>query len=205
MNEEKERYSILINFLQNDSANHLNWAQKKEIAAWLATIFYIGILTTLINLILTSDNLLSSILVFFILSISICILFISVSYFIYSNFSSIYNSNAYYLAIKIIIFNILEDGIFPNLLITDPKMHVHPDVIEEELERRRESISPKKNRSNPFKLVFKFWTNVILCRSQTNNLGSNHIIQESAIFSLLIISTILFYCILINTKWSIIL
>ncbi len=46
MNEEdfKNKKETYIDFLKNDASLQLNWAQKKEVAVWTATVFYLGVI-----------------------------------------------------------------------------------------------------------------------------------------------------------------
>ena len=129
-----------------------------------------------------------------IIVVSINVIFlITITYFIWSNFNSIYNSNAYYLCVKKIIFDLLNNNEIPSLENTDPKVYVHPDIITEELNHRLKSLQPFMKLNRPLIIVFSFWINFILPKRFKINIGRNLAIQESALYTLIFLSTIILW------------
>lgn len=190
---------LLINFLQQDASLQINWAQKKEVAVWSATIFYIGIVYFLFQIFLLDHN--KSIYQDHMIIVAIIngIFLIAITYFIWSNFNSIYNSNAYYLSIKKIIFDMFSNNEFPSVENTNPNVEVHPDIVANELKFRLKSIQPFMKFNRPFIIVFSFWLNFILPKRCKINIGGNLANQESVLYTLVFISTfILWYLITIN-------
>ena len=108
MNEEdfKNKKETYIDFLKNDASLQLNWAQKKEVAVWTATVFYLGVIYILYEIHLKYlDGCENHINMILLEVFSLTFLLATIS-FIWSNFQSIYNSHAYYLAVKRIVFGI---------------------------------------------------------------------------------------------------
>ena len=99
-NNTEKKYEIVINFLHQDASLQLSWAKKKEVAVWAATIFYVGVIYMLIQTFWIRNNF-TEFGVSWIYVILFDFLFlIAITYFIWSNFNLIYNSNAYYLSVK---------------------------------------------------------------------------------------------------------
>ncbi|MCH7771817.1 MAG: hypothetical protein IIA49_12510, partial [Bacteroidetes bacterium] len=129
-----------------------------------------------------------------IIVVSINVIFlITITYFIWSNFNSIYNSNAYYLCVKKIIFDLLNNNEIPSLENTDPKVYVHPDIITKELNHRLKSLQPFRKLNRPLIIVFSFWINFILPKRFKINIGRNLAIQEAALYTLIFLSTIILW------------
>ena len=189
----KNKKEVLINFLLQDASLQLNWAQKKEVAVWAATIFYIGVIYILFQIFLSDDEI-NKYQGNMIIVVSFNVIFlITITYFIWSNFNSIYNSNAYYLCVKKIIFDLLNNNEIPSLENTDPKVYVHPDIITEELNHRLKSLQPFMKLNRPLIIVFSFWINFILPKRFKINIGRNLAIQEAALYTLIFLSTIILW------------
>ena len=166
---------------------------KKEVAVWAATIFYISVIYILFQIFLSDDEI-NKYQGNMIIVVSINVIFlITITYFIWSNFNSIYNSNAYYLCVKKIIFDLLNNNEIPSLENTDPKVHVHPDIITKELNHRLKSLQPFRKLNRPLIIVFSFWINFILPKRFKINIGRNLAIQESALYTLIFLSTIILW------------
>jgi hypothetical protein len=190
----KNNNEFLINFLHQDASLQLNWAQKKEVAVWSATIFYIGIVYFLFQIFLANNSgtiYQNHIIIIVIINV---LILIAVTYFIWSNFNSIYNSNAYYLGVKKIIFDIFNKSELPSLENNNPNYQVHPNVLEDELQSRLLSIQPfNKLKSRPFIIVFSFWINFILPERFKINIGKHLAIQETVLYSLVFFTTFIFW------------
>ena len=85
---KKETY---IDFLKHDASLQLNWAQKKEVAVWTATVFYLGIIYALVRIFLIDNEAnFAQIHLIFVAAFSL-LFFLAITAFIWSNFQSIYN------------------------------------------------------------------------------------------------------------------
>ncbi len=131
MNEEdfKNKKETYIDFLKNDASLQLNWAQKKEVAVWTATVFYLGVIYILYEIHLKYlDGCENHINMILLEVFSLTFLLATIS-FIWSNFQSIYNSHAYYFAVKRIVFGVLEKEEIPSHKNTRPKKYVTPNTV----------------------------------------------------------------------------
>jgi hypothetical protein len=188
-NSEKE---TLISFLKEDTSDQLNWTQKKEVTAWTAAALYLFILTTTLTA-LHDVN-----LGFFgycgLIFIMLCI-GSSIVLFVFSNYNSIYNSSAYYLAMKKQIFNLMENSSeFDKQSLKYPENKWQPKFIQKEINSALESIRPYENINRVYNTVYDFWMAIIQGKAKkAEDQGwSNYAIQESMIYSLILLVFILF-------------
>jgi len=201
MNEANERSNIIYRILQQDASLQLSWAQKKEVAVWAATIFYIGVIYVLFKSFVTGKSNTELEINFFIVIILNSLFLISIIFFVWSNFNSIYNSNAYYLSVKRTINKHIETGEEIQFHNSKPETYVDPDIINSELQIRLAKIQPYfHDLSRPLKISSLFWLNLLLPKRCKISIGENLAFQEAVLYSLLFVPTIFFWLTLFLNK-----
>ena len=207
MNEEdfKNKKETYIDFLKSDAALQLNWAQKKEVAVWTATVFYVGVIYAFFRMFFSdTESSLDNFEVIIVWSFS-GLLLIAISTFIWSNFQSIYYSHAYYNAVKKLIPDIIGDRIEFNFQNSNSQIYINPDFVQDELDYRLKTIQKNQTRWRPLKIVvcigFNFflsqkmvdWINEKLPTKLNITVGAQLARQEAVMYLIIFLSTILFW------------
>lgn len=175
----------LLNYLSGEKNLHEPLIQRKEIAAWSFTIFYVASIWTLYSTFLDNKTLGtgSSPLLF---SIVVVVLLGYVAFmFVRSQYASIYFRWANTLAIDRAIYKLMEqDFDLTTLDFSFDTKAGRPKFLSEELFHYLDEKQPFRGKIHPLKILLRFWSPWHFVK--LNNTAK----QEASLYSIIILVTI---------------
>jgi hypothetical protein len=203
---EYDKVDKLIKLLSDEKYQYIPLIQRKEVSAWTSTVFFIAILWALYNFIAVHFEVkLDMVSIITKLFIPMCFLYI-IGKFIQAQFASIYDWNARNDVLREELFNLIING-KPDYLNDYKKFF---EKYNRDIRDKKENdIQQFIGKKHPIKILYFFWRfifilpllNWIYCKirkKRTPRKLNNIERQEAALYSLIILTTMVYYLIILK-------